>query len=165
MTQFPPQLLGPYIGSNVFSILLSIVAALWPRISRWIFVVLFLGAGVFNAFIAIRQPSLYVEAYGPLAVLELYRSFIYGFFSRYTTAIVLAIATGQLVVSTLLTRRGWLFRLGVLGGIIFLVAVAPLGIGSAFPVSLIIAAALFVMWYRLPQSYRRDRRQAEISFL
>ena len=123
---------------------------------------MFLGAGIFNAFIAIRQPSMYVDVYGPLAVLELYSSFIYGLFSQYTTAIVLAIAAGQLVVGTLLLTR---FGVGALGGIIFLVAVAPLGIGSAFPVSLIIAAALFVMWYRLPQSYRRDRRQAEISFL
>ena len=149
MTQLPPEYVVPYIGSNVFSILLSVVAALWPQVSRWVFVVMFAGAGIFNAFVAIRQPSVYVEAYGPLAVLELYRSFIYGLFNRYTTAIVLAIAAGQLLVGVLLTRRGAFFQLGVLGGIVFLVAIAPLGVGSAFPATLIMAAALFVGSRRL----------------
>ena len=152
MTQLPPDYVVPYIGSNMFSILLSIVAALSPQVCRWVFVVMFLGAGIFNAFIAIRQPSMYVDVYGPLAVLELYSSFIYGLFSQYTTAIVLAIAAGQLVVGTLLLTR---FGVGALGGIIFLVAIAPLGIGSAFPATLIMAAALFVTWYRWLQTYRR----------
>ena len=149
MTQLPPEYVVPYIGSNVFSILLSVVAALWPQVSRWVFVVMFAGAGIFNAFVAIRQPSVYVEAYGPLAVLELYRSFIYGLFNRYTTAILLAIAAGQLLVGVLLTRRGAFFQLGVLGGIVFLAAIAPLGVGSAFPATLIMAAALFVVSRRL----------------
>jgi hypothetical protein len=152
MTQLPPDYVVPYIGSNMFSILLSIVAALSPQVCRWVFVVMFLGAGIFNAFMAIRQPSMYVDVYGPLAVLELYSSFIYGLFSQYTTAIVLAIAAGQLVVGTLLLTR---FGVGALGGIIFLVAIAPLGIGSAFPATLIMAAALFVTWYRWLQTYRR----------
>jgi hypothetical protein len=157
MTQLPPEYITPYIASNMFSILLSVVAALSPQVCRWVFVAIFLGAGIFNAFMAIRQPSMYVEVYGPLAVLELYSSFIYGLFSEYATAILLVIAAGQLVVGTLLLvrRRGRLFGVGALGGIIFLVAIAPLGVGSAFPATLIMAAALFVTWYRWLQTYRR----------
>lgn len=148
MTEVPPEWLGPYIGSNLLSILLSVVAALWPRISRWIFVVIFLGAAVSNTMQALQEPQVYVD-YGQSALPELYRSFIYGFFSQHTQPIVLAIAAGQLLVGVLLTRRGWLFGLGVLGGITFLIAIAPIGVFAGFPATLIMAAALFVTGYKL----------------
>jgi hypothetical protein len=70
---------------------------------------------------------------------------------------VLAIAAGQLIVGVLLMTRGWLFGLGGLGGIIFLVAIAPIGVFAGFPATLIMAAALFVTWYRLlEQPYRHE---------
>ena len=153
MTEVPSEWLGPYIGSNLFSILLSVVAALRPRVSRWVFVLMFLAAGIVNISTAIQQPWVYLD-YGQSALPELYRSFIYGFFSQHTQPIVLAIATGKLIVGVLLITRGWLFGLGVLGGIIFLVAIAPIGVFSGFPATLIMAAALFVTWRRLPQRYR-----------
>jgi hypothetical protein len=159
MTQLPPEYVMPYIGSNIFSILLSVVAALWPRISRWVFVVMSLAAGIINITTAIQQPWVYVD-YGQSALPELYRLFIYGFFSQHTQPItqpiVLAIAAGQLIVGALLMRRGWLFGLGVLGGITFLVAIASIGVFSGFPATLIIAAALFVTGYKLLALYRHE---------
>lgn len=155
MTEIPPEWLGSYIGVTIFSILLSIVAALWSRISRWVFVVIFFVATLSNTMQALREPGVYLD-YGQSALPELYRSFIYGFFSRHTQPIVLSIALGQLIVGILLTRRGWLFRLGVLGGIVFLVAIAPIGVFSGFPATLIMAAALFVTGYRLLQPYRHE---------
>ena len=148
MTEVPPEWLGPYIGSNLFAILLSIIAALWPRISSWIFVLIFVTAAISNTMQALREPQVYVD-YGQSALSELYRSFIYGFFSQHTQPIVLAIAAGQLIVAILLTRRGWLFGLGVLGGITFLIASAPIGVFAGFPATLIMAAALFVTGYKL----------------
>lgn len=80
-----------------------------------------------------------------MAELELYRSFIHGFFSEYTQAIVLAITFGQLSVTALISCNGDLLKLGVLGGVIFFIAIAPLGIGSAFPSTLLMAIALIAM--------------------
>ena len=108
MTEVPLEWLGPYIGSNLFSILLSVVAALLPRISRWVFVVIFLVAAISNTTQALREPWVYVD-YGQSALPELYRSFIYGFFSQHAQPIVLAITAGQLILGVLLMTRGWLF--------------------------------------------------------
>ena len=145
----PPEVLGPYIGSNVVAIALLLVAALWPKVARVLFVVIFFAAGIFNAYTVITEPMAYVEGYGELAVLKLYQDFIYGVFSQYTIAFVLAIAVGQIAVGGLLLAKRPLLTLGVIGGTIFLAAIAPLGVGSAFPFSVFAIAALVVMYRRL----------------
>jgi hypothetical protein len=87
-----------------------------------------------------------VDGFGELAVLAAYRDFIHGPFRRHTAAIVLSITAGQLAVATLLASGpSPLRRLGVIGGIVFLLAIAPLGVGSAFPSTLLLAFALAVM--------------------
>ena len=144
------EYLVPYIVSNIVAIGLLVVAVIWPRVARLLFVLIFLAAGLFNAFTALTQPEAYLM-YGQLAVLKIYRDFIYGIFSQYTAAFILAIAAGQLVVSAFLASKGRLLRLGVIGAIIFLTAIAPLGIGSAFPFSLFAIIALVVMYRKLGQ--------------
>jgi hypothetical protein len=148
-----PEYLGPYIGSNVVAIGLLLVAVFWPKVARVLFIVIFIAAGLFNAYMALTQPEGYLN-FGELAVLPIYRDFIYGVFSRYTRAFILAIAAGQLAVGGLLIGKRPLLTLGVTGGIVFFVGIAPLGIGSAFPFSLFAIAALAVMYWRLG---RRDR--------
>jgi hypothetical protein len=145
----PPEYLGMVIGSNVVAIALLLVAALGPKVARVLFIVIFFAAGIFNAYSVITQPEAYVEIYGEVAVFKLYRDFIYGVFSQYTTAFVLAIAVGQLAIGGLLMAKRPLLTLGVIGGVIFLVAIAPLGVGSAFPFSVFVIAALVVMYRRL----------------
>ncbi len=139
-----PEVLVPYIITNTVSIALLFSAIKWPRLTRVLFILIFLAAGIFNIYTALTQPEAY-HLYGDMVVLELYRSFIHGFFSQHTQAIVIAIALGQLCVSALLSRNGHLFKLGIIGGVIFFVAIAPLGIGSAFPSTLLMAAALLMM--------------------
>ena len=139
----------PLIVSNLFALVLLIVAVFWPRLVRWSFAILFFAASLVNATLAIRQPELYVESYGSTALLGIYRDFINGVFSTNATPILLAIALGQLLVAVFLTRNGTLFRLGVVGACLFLVAIAPLGLGSAFPSTLIMVAAVLMMAYNL----------------
>jgi hypothetical protein len=145
----------PFIASNVVALLLLITAIAWPRTARVAFVVIFLAAGVFNAYTAFTTPESYLM-YGEMALLPFYQAFIYGFFAQNTTALVLLIAAGQIAVGALLANRGFFLRLGVLGAIVFLAAIAPLGVGSAFPFSLIAIVALLVMQARL-----RRRRPPE----
>ena len=111
---------------------------------------IFVAAGLFNTYTAITQPDVYLD-YHDMAVLDVYRRFINGFFSEYTQAIVLSIALGQLSVGALLTGSGHLLRMGVAGGVIFFIAITPLGVGSAFPATLLMAVALIVMQRRLGQ--------------
>ncbi|HET9985916.1 MAG TPA: hypothetical protein VFQ38_20120 [Longimicrobiales bacterium] len=139
----------PLAVSNGVAFALLGVAVRWPRVARRLFVLLFSGASIFNALTALRDPQIYVRAFGPLAVLEAYRAFISGPFSRHAQAIVLAIAAGQLAVAALLAAGGRYRRLGAVGAVVFLLAITPLGLGSAFPFPLIAIVAILVMDRRL----------------
>lgn len=144
----PAEYIGPYGGSNVFSLALLVLAIKWPRPTRYLFVLVFVAAGMFNTYTALTQPELYLN-YAELAVLDIYRKFIDGLFSDYTQTFVLLIAAGQLTVGACLLGSGNLLSLGVAGGIVFFVAICPLGLGSAFPMPLVLAIALLVMKRRL----------------
>ncbi len=82
-------------------------------------------------------------------MLNIYQNFIYGFFSEYTIPLVLLIALGQLGIAVFLAFGGPLLTVGVFGGIVFLLAITPLGFGSGFPCTLILALALGVMLWKL----------------
>jgi hypothetical protein len=147
----PPDFIGPYIGSNIFAIVLLLIAVWRPTILRVVFAIIFITASLFNAYTALTEPEAYLM-YAELGALPAYQSFINGIFSVHTAAFVLAIATGQFLVGLLLLIK---FRtalvLGTLGGIVFLAAIAPLGYGSAFPFSLFAIAALLIMLRKLLQ--------------
>jgi hypothetical protein len=140
--------LAPWIVSNAIALLLLIAALPWARFVRWSFVVIFLAAGIFNTYTAFTEPGVYLD-YAERTFLPFYRDFILGSFSQYTTAYVVAIAVGQLTVAILLALPRRFLQLGVVGGTVFLIAIAPLGVGSAFPCTLIMTAALWVMLGKL----------------
>lgn len=70
-----------------------------------------------------------------------YRLFRNGWFSKHIPVVCL-IAACHALFSFSMLMRGLLFRTGAIGGMIFLVAIAPLGREAAFPCSLIMAAGL-----------------------
>lgn len=142
------EFLGPYLGSNIISAALVVAAVKRPRLTRALFVTIFLVAGMFNAYTAITEPEAYLM-YADLAVLNVYRNFITGFFSSHSEIIVLAIALCQLGVAALLCGDNRFLKIGVGGGVMFFVAIIPLGVGSAFPASLLLAMAIVLMWRRL----------------
>jgi hypothetical protein len=113
---------------------------------RFLFFALFLWASLVNMRLALWHPTAYLEyarwAVGP------YRRFILGPFSRHASLFVGAIAVGQLVIAALVAARGRAVALGLAGAIVFLLAIAPLGRGSAFPFSLVAAAAAALLLRR-----------------
>lgn len=139
----PTEHLRPILITNGVAVALVLLALKWPRITRTLFAVIFFAAGLFNAYTALTQPEVYLD-YANMAALDLYRDFINGPFRAHAQTFVFLIAAGQIIVGTLLTQKGLLNRLGVTGGIVFFVAIAPLGIGSAFPSTLLMAAALLL---------------------
>ena len=140
--------LVPYIISNVFSLALIFVCYKWPKVGKIAWGVIFFAAGAFNIFTALTNPSIYVQAYGTSAVLPLYRDFIYGLFSRHTALFVTLIGAGQMTTAALLLLSDRSFPFGILGGILFLLAITPLGLGSAFPSTLLMAVSLVLLWRR-----------------
>ena len=136
----------PYVITHVITFLLIFICYKWPKIGKVVWGIIFVLAGIFNIYNGNSNPQKYVE-YGQNAV-GLYQKFIYGIFSSYTSLIVLLIALGQILVGIFLLMKRTLFLLGILGGIFFLVAISPLGIGSAFPSTLLMSISLVLLYLR-----------------
>jgi hypothetical protein len=172
----PREYLVMYLGANLIALAILGLAFWRPRFARWVWVAIFVWAASVNTITAAAQPWVYF-AYGPLTPSGLYRDFINGWFTEYVQPFVLSIAVGQLIIAILLSRAGDARRLGVAGASVFLLAIAPLGVGSGFPFSLIAIASLLVMERRLrpvpspespaapfiPRPYVTDRHEIVIA--
>jgi hypothetical protein len=133
-----------YAISNVIGVALIWVALKKPMWCRIFLAGFFLWASCFNFTTAITNPTIY-RTYAKLDALPLYRDFINGFFSLHISFIVCMIAVGQFMIFLgLLLNKNWV-KLSAIGGIIFGLAIAPLGIGSGFPTTLSIAAAFLIL--------------------
>jgi hypothetical protein len=146
------QFLFPVLFSNLVGLVLIWISLKWARAARIVFSAIFLLAAIVNILFGLLEPHAYVRGYGSLAVLEAYRDFIHGPFAENTTFFVLGIAMGQLLIAYLLLLKFKLIKIGIIGGIIFFLAIAPLGLGSAFPSTVLMAIAIGLLWRK---SYTR----------
>ena len=142
----------PYLISNiVFG--LSVVAALkkpmWARIFLGGF---FLWASYFNSTSSVASPEIYLN-YARLDALPVYSRFILGFFSQHITVFVFAIAVGQFMIFLGMIFNRTFTKLGCIGGAIFGIAIAPLGVGSAFPATVSMAIAFFILFKKYDHDF------------
>jgi hypothetical protein len=136
-----------YILTNVIAIAIAITAMIWPTAARVLLSVIFVGAFALNMFTAILNPNLYLE-FGELTPNEFYRSVILGPFSKHTQLYIVLIAISQLFIGVFISYKGKLMTLAMVGGIVFLVAISPLGFGAAFPSTVILASALAILMFK-----------------
>jgi hypothetical protein len=134
-----------YIISNTIAVLLVWLAWKQPKAARVLFILLFSWACWINWKTALQTPRVYLE-YGEMAILEPYKQFIQGWFSKHILLIVSGIATCQGLIAIALAMKGRVYKAGCIGAIIFLLAIMPLGVGSAFPSTLVGAVALAVLF-------------------
>lgn len=130
-----------YIISNIAALLFLLVSARWPKAGRMLFSLLFAWAGWINWRTALNNPEYYLY-YSDLAI-PLYREIIQGWFSRHISLVVGSIASCQLLIAGGLLLKGRIYRIAVVGAVVFLLAIMPLGVGSGFPCTLILALALY----------------------
>ena len=139
----------PYAVTNLISVILIFIGLKWPGIGKVVWGAVFLLAGVFNLYTVSTNTEAYL-GYSQWAITP-YQDFINGIFSDHTALIVSAIALGQILVGVLLFLKKRPFQLGIAGGIIFLIAICPLGLGSAFPAPLLMATSLTLVYFRYGQ--------------
>ncbi len=130
--------------SNAVAILQLIAAIKWPRIARFSFFLLFAWASWTNWIESQLTPQFYLD-YADLTWSDGYRNFIKGWFSQHIQLAVGLIATCQGLIAISMLLKGWIFRIGSIGAIIFLLAILPFGVGSGFPCTAIMAAAIIVL--------------------
>lgn len=134
----------PYIVSNIVFILSIVAAIKKPMWTRIFFAAFFLWAAYFNSTTAMRSPEIYLN-YASLNALPAYSWFINGFFSAHIPVIVFTIAVAQFLIALgLILNKTWV-KLACAGGIIFGLAIAPLGVGSGFPATVFMAIAFFIL--------------------
>jgi hypothetical protein len=137
----------PYILTNIIAIAVAITAMVWPTVSRILVSVIFIGAFALNLFTAITNPSIYLE-FGELTPNEFYRSIILGPFAKHPQLYVVLIAVCQLFIGVFISYKERLMNVAIIGGVIFLGAISPLGFGAAFPSTLILASALIILLFK-----------------
>ena len=142
--KIPAEYLAMYIGANAFA-LGALALAFWHRpAARWVACGLFAWAAAVNGYTAVTHPRVYLD-YATLTPSAWYRDFILGWFSSHVRPMVIAIAAGQAVIALLLALAdSRAQRLGAAGAITFLLAIAPLGVGSGFPFSVVFSACVLV---------------------
>ncbi|MDB5246684.1 MAG: hypothetical protein JWQ40_1078 [Segetibacter sp.] len=145
MTQ--AQIIVTYIISNLVAITFFTVSLKWKQVARVLFAALFFWAAWTNWSVAQTNPDFYLN-YSKYAI-SIYQDIIVGTFLDHMKPIVSFIALCQLLIAIGLLYGGIFLKTACIGGIIFLVAISPLGIASAFPSGLIWSAGLFVL-YKYP---------------
>lgn len=133
-----------YMISNAIAILLLFLAWRRPLAATISMTLLFIGAAIFNMITAVFVPDKYM-AFADVAALPVYERFINGYFSQHVRSIILSIAVLQLLAGIfMLAPRGW-SAAAFAGAALFLLAIAPLGAGAAFPCSLLLAVACIIL--------------------
>jgi hypothetical protein len=139
-----PDYLLPYLFFNGLALIILFFSWKSSRIARLLLIGLFAWASWMNWTTAINDPKDYLN-YSTHTFSTSYRDFINGWFSNHILLVVGTIATSQALIAFGISMKGFLFRLACVGGIIFLLAIIPLGIGSGFPCTLVIALAMVAL--------------------
>ena len=138
------EYLPQWIGSNVIAILILVAAIKKPKLARVLFVLLFAWACCINYTTVHNSPEAYLE-YARLTPFDLMRNFINGWFTAHVTWMIMLISFGQGLIAIGMLLKGWFVRIAGIGAIIFLLAITPLGVGSGFPCSVIVAIAVYII--------------------
>jgi hypothetical protein len=136
-----PTYLIAYIISNLVGVIFLISAVKKPNLARLMFFLLFGWASVMNYMTAQNNPEDYLSY--SLMALKWYSDFINGWFKDNIRILVTMISIGQALISLGMLLKGWWVKMACAGVIIFLMSIAPLGVGSAFPFSITVSLAAF----------------------
>ncbi|WP_375765132.1 DoxX family membrane protein [Archangium gephyra] len=133
-------MLAGYFFSFILAAVLVVFCARWPHtLGRLLLGWIFLVAGAVNLTLALVNPLVYVEGFGPTAI-PLYQEFIEGPFALNPSLFVMPIALGQVLCGLgVLFGQSTGVRWGAVGCLVFLVALTGLGVGCAFPANLAMA--------------------------
>ena len=138
------QILYAELVSTAIALIVLLATLRSALMGRVLLVMLFAWASVANIEAVLQQPLSYLD-YAPMAISDVYRQFILGLFALHVTGIVMTIAVGQALIAVLLLAGGRAERIGLIGAVVFLAAITPLGVYAGFPATLILAMAALVV--------------------
>ena len=140
-----------YTASNIAGLLILWAAVKKPKLARLLFLLLFAWASWTNYTTCHRHPEFYLD-YSQYAI-GFYKNFINGWFKAHITVMVSIIAAGQAMIAAGMLFKGIWVKLACTGAIIFLLAIAPLGIYAGFPFSIIVSLAAYFIIIKDDKDY------------
>lgn len=152
----------PWSVSNIIAILFVVAAYKKPKLARLLFVLLFSWACWINYTTVHSNPSVYLD-YANFTPFDLYASFINGWFKEHIIEMVTFISIGQGLIALGMLLKGWVVYLACIGAVIFFLAIAPFGIGSGFPASLLWSVAIYFILKNDDLNYLWKFKNKEIT--
>lgn len=132
--------MSPVITWLIFVLLVSLFGLIKPNAARIFLGFFFLAMAIgVNVVMGLTDPPSYVKM-GQNALIPFYRWVFSNIISLNPALFVLPVAAFQITIALLMLHKGKYVKWGLLGGIIFLIGIAPLGVES-LP-NLILAAAM-----------------------
>lgn len=135
----------PFLICQSIGVVCLTLAVTKPNMARWILAIIFFAAAILNARLALTQPAVYQD-FAEFVIVPIYREIITGPFKLYATPVVLVIALCQLAIAVLFAIGGKSTSVAVIGACFFFAGIAPFGIGSAFPMSVLLSLAALVAY-------------------
>jgi hypothetical protein len=134
----------PYTISNVIAVTILILAYTQPSVARWMIALTFGYAAIYNTWLGLTKPGEY-QGFADLVLIDAYRDIITGPFAANAGTFLVLIAAGQAIIAVTTALGGRTLWIGALGATLFLVGIAPFGVGSAFPFSALVSLAAWVL--------------------
>jgi hypothetical protein len=150
------EYLLPYIISQAAGVIILLTAWKSTTWGRVLFAALFLWASCTNMYLGVTKPDSYLD--NARLAIPLYRNFINGWFSHHNHIIIPLIATGQLLIAIGMVLKNWWVKWACIGAIIFLLSIAPLMVGSAFPFSITVSIAALIIYKKDDLNYLWSRK-------
>jgi cytochrome bd-type quinol oxidase subunit 2 len=148
-----PEYFPNWAVSNFVGLLLLAISFYMPSFSRKTWGLLMVLASLVNIYMMVTDPTCYIE-FGVLAVPPMQR-FIYSRYYARPELIVLPIAFCQFLIGIELFFDGKSHRLrkiALASAITFFIGLVFLGVGSAFPSSVLYALTMAKCWPELQKS-------------
>lgn len=139
-----------YLLSNAGAIIILLISIWFKKLGLVLVAILFLVAAIVNAWQANYQPDRY-NVYELVAALPVYEYLISSIFLEHIKFYIAVLMVLQLIIGiSLLYYKRW----ALWAAVIYLLALAPLGAGSSFPSTVLLAAACIIILAHPPLNSR-----------
>jgi hypothetical protein len=132
------QMITPTLLAWAFALAMVVLCANRPNLGRIVFGMFFLLMALVNLLVTIIDPRLYV-GFADTALIPAYGEFVRVVFAQDPYFYLLPIIAGQLVIGGMMLAKDPWVHLGILGGMIFVATITPLGIEELANLAILLA--------------------------
>jgi hypothetical protein len=135
--------------SNLAAVLLLVASVKLPRAGRALFGLLFTASALINWYTVQNNPEVYLD-YRNFSIIQYFHSFVEGWFTKNELLVIASLSVMQFLIAVGLQMKGLVFKIACVFAIILLMSSLALGVGLAFPASVIMAFGVYFLMRPVP---------------